>query len=128
MIPTLGLNHLTLRVAELDRSIAFYHELLGFALRWRSDTSAYLEGGGLWLALLRREVGPAGGATAGMDHFALTIAEGAFDGAGEELRRCGVKIVKGPLRRGAGRSVYFEDPDGIVVELHTSDLEARLRE
>src|SRR4051794_9697224 len=122
MIPTLGLNHLALRVAEIDRSIAFYCDLLGFALRWRSDTSAYLEGGGLWLALLHREVAPAGEAMAGMDHFALTIAEETFDSAVEEVWRRRVKIVKGPLQRGGGRSVYFEDPDGIVIELHTSDL------
>jgi metallothiol transferase len=127
MIPSLGLNHLTLRVAGLERSIAFYRDLFGFALRWRSEASAYLEGGGLWLALHERRVGPAAEETAGMDHFALTVAEEAFDGAVEELRRRAVKIVRGPLPRGAGRSVYFADPDGIVVELHTSGLEARLR-
>jgi metallothiol transferase len=127
MIPTFGLNHLTLRVADLERSIAFYRDLLGFALRWRSDISAYLEGGGHWLSLLERRVGPAAEETAGMDHFALAIAEEAFDSAVEELQRRGVKIVRGPLSRVAGRSVYFHDPDGIVVELHTSDLHARLQ-
>ena len=47
-----GLNHLTLAVGDLDRSVAFYSELLGFSIRMRGPSSAYLEAGTLWLALV----------------------------------------------------------------------------
>ena len=47
-----GLNHLTLAVSNLQRSVAFYSGLLGFAARMRGPTSAYLEAGTLWLALV----------------------------------------------------------------------------
>ena len=47
-----GLNHLTLAVRDLDRSIAFYTDLLGFAVRMRDTSAAYLEAGSLWLALV----------------------------------------------------------------------------
>ena len=40
-----GLNHLTMAVSDLDRSVAFYTELLGFSLRMRAPSSAYLEAG-----------------------------------------------------------------------------------
>src|SRR5688572_29327321 len=47
-----GLNHLTLSVANLDRSLAFYSGLLGLAIRWRGPAAAYLETETLWLALV----------------------------------------------------------------------------
>ncbi len=48
-----GLNHLTLAVADLPASIAFYRDLLGFRLEARWDQGAYLELGSLWLCLSR---------------------------------------------------------------------------
>jgi catechol 2,3-dioxygenase-like lactoylglutathione lyase family enzyme len=47
-----GLNHLTLAVSNLERSVGFYGELLGFSIRMRGPRSAYLEAGTLWLALV----------------------------------------------------------------------------
>jgi catechol 2,3-dioxygenase-like lactoylglutathione lyase family enzyme len=38
-----GLNHLTLAVSDLERSVAFYCEMLGFSIRMRGPASAYLE-------------------------------------------------------------------------------------
>jgi catechol 2,3-dioxygenase-like lactoylglutathione lyase family enzyme len=38
-----GLNHLTLAGGDLERSVAFYSALLGFSIRMRSPSSAYLE-------------------------------------------------------------------------------------
>jgi catechol 2,3-dioxygenase-like lactoylglutathione lyase family enzyme len=47
-----GLNHVTLSVSDIDRSINFYADLLGFAIRLSGPASAYLEAGTLWLALV----------------------------------------------------------------------------
>src|SRR5688572_12966988 len=47
-----GLNHLTLAVSDLERAVVFYSELLGFSIRMRGPSSAYLEAGTLWLALV----------------------------------------------------------------------------
>src|SRR4051812_41799401 len=52
MISITGLNHLTLAVGDLQRSVAFYSELLGFSIRMCGPSSAYLEAGTLWLALV----------------------------------------------------------------------------
>lgn len=47
-----GINHLTLAVRDLNRSIAFYAGLLGCTARMQRPSSAYLESGTLWLALV----------------------------------------------------------------------------
>src|SRR6516165_5075849 len=47
-----GLNHVTLAVSDLEHSVAFYSGLLGFSVRMRGPSSAYLEAGTLWLALV----------------------------------------------------------------------------
>lgn len=125
-IKVTGLNHLTLRVSDLEQSISYFCELLSFSVRHRGMTDAYLECGALWLALLERPVEQATPDSAGMDHFALTIADADFDPAVSDLISSGVNIVQGPLQRGTGRSVYFHGPDGIVIELHTSDLDERM--
>jgi catechol 2,3-dioxygenase-like lactoylglutathione lyase family enzyme len=54
------------------------------------------------------------------------IATGDFDAAVSLLRRAAVPIVRGPVQRGLGWSVYFLDPDGTKLELHTSTLEERM--
>lgn len=47
-----GLNHITLAVRELDRSIAFYRDILGCHLRATWEEGAYFEAGPLWLCLM----------------------------------------------------------------------------
>ncbi|SFT96979.1 Glyoxalase/Bleomycin resistance protein/Dioxygenase superfamily protein [Kosakonia arachidis] len=44
-------NHLTLAVSDLARSVDFYHQLLGLKLHARWDNGAYLTCGELWLCL-----------------------------------------------------------------------------
>ena len=126
MIQVKGLNHLTIRVSNLEQTVSLFCGLLGFSIGHRGSRDAYLECGSLWLAVLERPVGEATDHSAGMDHFALTVSESDFDKAVAELRACALEIVKGPLNRGVGRSVYFLGPDKIVIELHTSGLNERM--
>ncbi|CAM3798468.1 VOC family protein [Deinococcus frigens] len=127
LVQTAGLNHLTLRVTELERSVTFYCDVLGFTLRHRGRTDAYLGGGSRWLALLERPGRAPGEQSPGLDPFALTVEAGGFDTAGQRLNTADIPIHKGPLRRGSGPSVYLLDPDRLVVELHTSNLNERLK-
>ena len=52
-----GLNHLTLAVTDLERSFAFYRDLLGFRPSAIWNTGAYLSLGELWLCLSLLEAG-----------------------------------------------------------------------
>jgi catechol 2,3-dioxygenase-like lactoylglutathione lyase family enzyme len=117
-----GLNHLTLAVSDLDRSVAFYSELLGFAVRMRGPTSAYLEAGTLWLALVvdsevRR------GPLPEYSHAAFTVAPSDLPFMADKLTSAGVVRWQEPK---GSDSFYFVDPDGHKLELHCGNLPSRL--
>jgi catechol 2,3-dioxygenase-like lactoylglutathione lyase family enzyme len=119
-----GLNHLTLAVTDLDRSVDFYTALLGLRLEARWDGGAYLSLGGLWLCL---SLDPARAiATPGADytHYAFSIAQPDFDAFCARLRAAGVREWR--KNRSEGDSFYFLDPDDHQLELHVGDLASRL--
>ena len=79
-----GLNHLTLSVTDLGRSVAFYRDVLGFALRATWATGAYLEAGTLWLCLSAGDGGPPG---AGDTHYAFDVAQEEFEPLADRIRQ-----------------------------------------
>lgn len=119
-----GLNHLTLAVTDLQRSIRFYHERLQFRLEATWDDGAYLSLPGLWLCLsrdpLRHPV-----AAADYTHYAWSVEAHDFAGAVARLRDAGVEEWRD--NRSEGASFYFLDPDGHKLELHVGDLASRLQ-
>ncbi|KTC64391.1 glutathione transferase [Pseudomonas fluorescens ABAC62] len=119
-----GLNHLTLAVTDLHRSLRFYHDLLGLQLEATWDSGAYLSLPGLWLCLSRdplRDSTPAADYT----HYAFTVEAGDFDTLVERLRATGVQAWRD--NRSEGASFYFLDPDGHKLEVHVGDLASRLQ-
>ncbi len=118
-----GLSHLTLAVADLERSLRFYRDLLGLTLAARWDTGAYLECGALWLCL---SVDAPGRPRPGADytHHAFSIAQDAFAPFAARLRAHGVQEWR--CNRSEGDSLYFLDPDGHRLEAHVGDLASRL--
>jgi catechol 2,3-dioxygenase-like lactoylglutathione lyase family enzyme len=119
-----GINHVTLAVSDLSRSIAFYSNLLGFAVRMSGPTSAYLEAGTLWLALVvdpevRRRPLPE------YSHIAFSVAAAQLPIMAESLIRAGVARWQESER---SDSFYFIDPDGHKLELHSGNLRDRLAE
>lgn len=114
-----GLNHLTLAVAELERSLAFY-ESLGFRQRARWPRGAYLSQGPLWLCLAVGPVTPREDYT----HLAFDVAPADFEPLCARLREAGV--AEWQPNASEGDSLYLLDPDGHRLELHVGDLESRL--
>lgn len=123
-----GFNHLTVKVKDLEGSIAFYTSVLGLALVHKGRNDAYLEWGSAWICLLGHPEGSAGVSegNAGVDHIAFSIAEEDFAEAVEVLQHHVVPIVRGLIQRGQGWSVNFLDPDGVQLELHTTNLHERM--
>jgi catechol 2,3-dioxygenase-like lactoylglutathione lyase family enzyme len=126
---TLALDHVVLRVADLDRALGFYCDALGLPVEKRQESIGLvqLRAGTSLIDLvpldgkLGRE-GGAGPAREGrnVDHFALRIAP--FDGAAlaAHLRANGVEpgeVVQRYGAEGDGPSMYITDPDGNGVEL-----------
>lgn len=119
-----GLNHLTLAVTDLPRSIRFYHELLQLELDATWDNGAYLSLPGLWVCLSLdplRDPAPAADYT----HYAFTVAAAQFSGVVDRLRAADVREWRDNLSEGA--SFYFLDPDGHKLEAHVGDLASRLQ-
>ncbi|MEM9176398.1 MAG: VOC family protein [Myxococcota bacterium] len=124
-----GLDHVVLRVSDLERSIAFYGEVLGCPVERRLDDLGLvqLRAGAALIDLVGLEtpLGRAGGGEVvpegrNVDHFALTLA--SFDEAAirAHLDAHAVEAGKTGERYGAtgyGPSIYIQDPDGNVVEL-----------
>jgi len=119
-----GLNHLTLAVTDVERSVGFYRDLLGFALAAVWDGGAYLALGDLWLCV---SLDPARAAVpAGNDytHYAFSIAQPDFAPFCTRLRAAGAREWRS--NRSEGDSFYFLDPDGHRFEAHVGDLASRL--
>ena len=125
----LALDHVVLRVADLERARRFYCEVLGCSEEKWQETLGLLQlraGSALIdLVTLDGPLGREGGAPPGregrnLDHFCLRIAP--FDAAalGAHLAAHGVVSGEAVQRYGAegsGPSLYVHDPDGNVVEL-----------
>jgi glyoxylase I family protein len=123
------IDHVVLRIADLERSVAFYLDVLGCTVEKRQEAIGLIQlraGESLIdLVPLDGMLGRKGGVAPGpegrnVDHFALQIT--AFDDAAirAHLAGHGVPIVEWGQRYGAegeGPSIYVTDPDGNVVEL-----------
>ena len=124
-----GIDHLVLRVRDVERMRRFYCETLGCVLeRTQEELGLYqLRAGAALIDLVdvAGKLGQAGGAAPGkdgrnLDHFCLRIEP--FDGAAiaRHLTAQGVapgEVVSRYGAEGTGPSSYIEDPEGNVVEL-----------
>ena len=124
-----GLDHVVLRVRDLDAALGFYRDLLGCPVERRLDELGLvqLRAGSSLIDLVPVEsrLGRAGGGppdpdAKNVDHVALALEH--FDAAAlrEHFEAAGVAWGKVEERYGAagfGPSVYLRDPDGNVVEL-----------
>jgi len=115
-----GINHLTLAVKDIDRSLAFYTDVLGLQGHVVWENGAYLSAGSLWLCLSVDDVD----SKIDYTHFAFTVSEEEFDGFTQALLRHGVRQWK--QNSSEGDSLYFLDPDGHKLEVHTGNLLRRL--
>lgn len=112
------LHHLLLEVADLDRSLDFYQNILGFSIRKREP---FRDGRDLvvtdqGLGLVAREAGERfAGERGGLEH--LCFGARGIDELAERAKAAGHKILRGPGPGPYGHTVYLEDPDGNSVEL-----------
>jgi catechol 2,3-dioxygenase-like lactoylglutathione lyase family enzyme len=129
MLKYRGIDHVVLRVADIDAMRRFYCDVLGAAhVAYRPKFGmSHLRVGGAMIDLVEVNgpLGRAGGAAPGkearnMDHLCLRVEP--FDQAAivDHLRRNGVAVGDIKNRFGAegnGVSIYLTDPEGNTVEL-----------
>lgn len=117
------MGHLALDVADLDRAEKFYTQIFDLRVAHKRGKEVLLRCGADYLTI--REVKPTAaraparmGAAIGMDHFGLAVAPEDFDAAVTQLQAAGVRQAGEVVAHANGtRSVYFEDPDGNIIEI-----------
>ena len=125
------LDHVGVKVTDLDRSIRFYRDLFGFRMVDRrmlgnsNVEAAAMEVGGSIVFLLHAPSFRARSPEehGGVDHFCLTFTDGEFREILERTKTLGVKLEGGVTPRtgatGRSDSQYVFDPDGNRIEVKT---------
>jgi len=129
MIRVREIDHIVLRVVDVDAMLAFYCGVLGMAVERRVDALGLVQlraGRSLIdLVPIDGELGRAGGAAPGdegrnLDHFCLRVEPFDERAIRQQLRAAGIEAGETKSRYGAegeGPSIYVNDPEGNVVEL-----------
>jgi catechol 2,3-dioxygenase-like lactoylglutathione lyase family enzyme len=106
------LNHVTIFVPEVKKSVAFYQTLLNLPVLTRQDPGINLNAGSGFLGIYPT---PAGTATGSINHFCFGVENFNAD---QVLKSLVDRGVKANIRmRGETKELYFTDPDGIRVQL-----------
>jgi catechol 2,3-dioxygenase len=114
---TIGEIHLT--ISDLDRSVAFYTDRLGFRVRRRDGDAAHLGAGGPdLLVLVRTPAAPRVRGTTGLYHFAILVPSRAD--LARSLRRLADTdtVMQGFADHGVSEALYLADPDGNGIEIY----------
>jgi catechol 2,3-dioxygenase-like lactoylglutathione lyase family enzyme len=129
MITIREIDHLVLRVVDLEAMVLFYCDVLGCKVDRRRDDLGlvHLRAGRslIDLVAIDGKLGQAGGAAPGaegrnLDHFCLRVEPYDEAALRQHLEAAGVTIEKVGSRHGAegeGPSLYLSDPEGNSVEL-----------
>jgi catechol 2,3-dioxygenase-like lactoylglutathione lyase family enzyme len=112
-----GLDHVAFGVRDQAASETWYRDVLGlereFADAW-GDTPVAVMAAGSGLALFK------GGDSRGFRHLAFRVDRENFELAQEDLREAGIKFEFED--HDVSHSIYFEDPDGVRLELTTYEV------
>jgi catechol 2,3-dioxygenase len=122
--PETRIGHVHLKVANIERALGFYRDLLGFEItQWYGEDAVFLSAGGYhhhiglntWAG---RNVPPAPRQAAGLFHLAILYPER------RELARMLKRILErgypldGASDHGVSEALYLRDPDDNGVELY----------
>jgi catechol 2,3-dioxygenase len=128
--PQTRIGHVHLTVADLDRSLRFYRDVLGFEVTTSYGRDAvFLSAGGYhhhiglntWAG---RGAPPPPAGTTGLYHFAILYPErAALAAAVRRVLAAGVPL-EGASDHGVSEAIYLRDPDGNGVELYVDRPES----
>ncbi len=123
-----GLHHVALISSDVERTVRFYQDVVGFPLSHVTENRDYPGsthfffdlGHGNALAffdLPGLDLGPYAEVLGGLHHLAISITREAWEAAVARLRDAGVDVLLE-----SGTSAYFRDPDGVRLELIAEPL------
>lgn len=123
-----GLHHTALVSSDVERTVRFYQDVLGFPLTevmenrdYAGSTHFFFDiGNGNALAFFDfpgLDVGPYAEVLGGLHHIAISIERPQWEAARARLTDAGVEVIEE-----SGVSLYFRDPDGARLELLAEPL------
>jgi catechol 2,3-dioxygenase len=122
--PGVDIGHVHLKVADLDRSLAFYRDVLGFEVQQRlGDEAAFISAGGYHHHIGLNTWQSAGGSppppgTTGLFHVAIRYpSRAALAGALRRIAESGIPL-QGASDHGVSEAIYLSDPDQNGIELY----------
>jgi catechol 2,3-dioxygenase len=122
--PRVDIGHVHLKVADIDRALAFYNGVLGFDVKQRlGDSAAFIAAGDYHHHLGLNTWESKGGSppprgTTGLYHVAIRYPDRST--LADALRRvveAGIPLT-GASDHGVSEAIYLQDPDGNGVELY----------
>jgi len=122
--PQVRIGHVHLKVADLERALGFYRDVLGFQVTLRfGDTAAFLSAGGYHHHLGLNTWESLGGpppkqGSTGLYHTAILYPDrAALGNALQRLQKAGIRL-EGAADHGVSEALYLRDPDQNGVELY----------
>ena len=126
-----GVHHLALICKNVEETIQFYQEFLGFPLVELVENRDYAGSSHFFFDIGNRnmlgffdfpghEHPPWQETIGGVQHLAISVTADQFDAAKKKFDEAGL-VYLGP-DRGADNSMYFRDPNGVGLELYREDL------
>lgn len=128
--PAVRIGHVHLKVADLDRALAFYRDVLGFAVMQRFGAqAAFISAGGYhhhiglntWES---RGGSPPPAGTTGLYHTAILFPDRASLAAAVRRVLAAGVALDGAADHGVSEAIYLRDPDQNGVELYRDRPEA----
>ena len=123
-----GVHHLALLCSDVERTIRFYQDLLGFPLvelfenrDYKGSTHLFFDIGHdnslAFFDFPGLDLGPYKEVLGGFHHLAISVSQAQWDAAKQRLEESGVAThIESEI------SLYFSDPDGVRLELIAEDL------
>ncbi len=122
--PAMRIGHVHLKVADLDRALGFWRDVIGLEVQARMGRqAAFLSAGGYHHHIALNTWESAGGAwpppgTTGLYHVALLYPDrAALAVALRQVLEAGIPL-EGASDHGVSEAIYLRDPDGNGVELY----------
>jgi len=123
-----GVHHVALMCTDVERTIRFYSELLGFPLveifenrDYQGSTHLFFDIGQdnslAFFDFPGLDLGPYAEVIGGLHHLAISVEQTQWDAARRRLEEAGV-----PTHTDSEVSLYFSDPDGVRLELIAEQL------
>jgi catechol 2,3-dioxygenase len=122
--PGTSIGHIHLKVANIERALGFYRDILGFEVtQWYGDDAVFLSAGGYhhhiglntWMS---RNADPAPPHSAGLFHLAILYPERRDLALALKWLLESKYPIDGTSDHGVSEALYLQDPDGNGVELY----------